>query len=193
MRVAEDIFHATSASTLHYLSQFPSVPRTQRLGHALLAMLVTTSVFWPQWAEAAAFLGSYESGYLRVATHRAGSSAAELRSAFGASFQRQSASLSSHVTALARSLSEGEELPAPFQALRAELMSACVKLKTLHDAGQIVVPANVGSSWPACTSYLLPSYLHMTNNRLGISIPEEVYLSHLIVQSLLPFAGSLLT
>ncbi len=31
---------------------------------------------------------------------------------------------------------------------------------------------------------IVPSYAHMTNNRLGVSITEEAYLAHLIYRTL---------
>jgi Lantibiotic biosynthesis dehydratase C-term len=33
--------------------------------------------------------------------------------------------------------------------------------------------------------YLLSSYVHMTNNRLGISIPEEIYIAYLLKRTLM--------
>jgi len=63
-------------------------------------------------------------------------------------------------------------------------------IETLVDAGKVLIhDRTAGTSAPASSvdeacQLLLTSYTHMTNNRLGVSILDEVYLSFLLVRAL---------
>lgn len=57
-------------------------------------------------------------------------------------------------------------------------------LDTLAGAGQLIVPGQANPSASAGRQYLLHSYVHMTNNRLGISNYDEGYLGYLMGQLL---------
>jgi len=51
--------------------------------------------------------------------------------------------------------------------------------------------SDVGSPrWGECIARIAPSYIHMMNNRLGVSIVEEVYLAELIERTLLTVSES---
>lgn len=56
-------------------------------------------------------------------------------------------------------------------------------LAAAEASGDIVVPEERGGL-PAYIRYLLPSYIHMHDNRLGLAISDEVYLAFLVSQAL---------
>lgn len=63
-----------------------------------------------------------------------------------------------------------------------------VRIKHLHQQGQLVLPlqsqTSTMNSLQATYNYLQSSYVHMTNNRLGIAIPEEIYIAYLLKHTL---------
>lgn len=77
----------------------------------------------------------------------------------------------------------------------AEWVAHCAELRdrivAAAEAGELVFPARDGSGRlevvadsGAALRVLLTSYLHMTNNRLGVSITDEVYLSYILHRAL---------
>ena len=57
----------------------------------------------------------------------------------------------------------------------------------LHVGGAVALVETLLGRNPqseALATVLLSSYVHMTNNRLGVAILDEIYLSYLIQQSL---------
>lgn len=63
------------------------------------------------------------------------------------------------------------------------------RIEALVYAGNLTLGAKDGTSLlaetPATANYfLLSSYVHMANNRLGISIPDEIYISYLLKRAL---------
>lgn len=53
------------------------------------------------------------------------------------------------------------------------------ELRDLHSARRLTLPEHAQSERDAFT-YLLTSYVHMTNNRLSVSIGEEVYMAYVL-------------
>ncbi len=82
-----------------------------------------------------------------------------------------------------------EHFPALERAWAAHLWELRDKVRDLVEARMLVFPSKRGGqitvdSLESAYSFLLNSYIHMTNNRLGARIPDEVYISYLIKRSL---------
>jgi hypothetical protein len=58
------------------------------------------------------------------------------------------------------------------------------ELRALFDQGRVLVGGQVPTEWVRAWQPLVPSYLHMMNNRLGITIQEESYLGYLVTRAL---------
>src|SRR6185436_2674468 len=83
----------------------------------------------------------------------------------------------------ARGLERPATLFAPDRALVEHLRALRERIDAAHDAGALaLVPAAATAA--AARAQLLGSYLHMTNNRLGLGIPDEVYLAFLLEQGM---------
>jgi hypothetical protein len=53
-------------------------------------------------------------------------------------------------------------------------------LHNLYTNGAVLDRDTPIPSWFGCVRKILPSLMHMTSNRLGVSIPAEAYLAHLV-------------
>jgi hypothetical protein len=60
------------------------------------------------------------------------------------------------------------------------MAAARLRLRELFHAGRLLAQGQPAANWGWCLEWVVPSYLHMTSNRLGLTIAEESYLAHLI-------------
>ena len=67
-----------------------------------------------------------------------------------------------------------------FRAYAADLNAIRDRLTSLCASGGISRSGNVVADWSECCDLLLPSYVHMMNNRLGLSRTEEAYAALLV-------------
>lgn len=175
---AEQLFHLTSELALDLFGEEDGLERSARLGKAALAALVLAHAFGPRRGELIQFFRFYASGYVRTlivdpARRR------EMEARFTRGLERQQARVRDLFTEAWVRLEEGQPLPAPFEGLRRGLAPVRDRLFLLareNRLGPTVPEDGIGSA----VSALLPSYVHMTNNRLGIAPPEEAYLAHLM-------------
>jgi thiopeptide-type bacteriocin biosynthesis protein len=184
MPVVEQMFHASSVLAIQLLREDGGLERQRRLGKAMLAMLVTAHVFELTLSQTIALLDRYESGYLRSAGLPSGSGKADLTERFRESFKRQAGSFGTIVVAVWDALAERDALSDPLDEFRATMEMLRCRLRELWSNGVLTIHHAPATSWERFIIYILPSILHMTNNRLGVSIPEETYLAHLIRHAL---------
>ena len=69
----------------------------------------------------------------------------------------------------------------PFNQLLANLAR---RLRELFDQGRLCLDSRTAADWNEHVDWIVPSYIHMMSNRLGVSIQEESYLSVLIAGTL---------
>jgi hypothetical protein len=103
---------------------------------------------------------------------------------FVEAYARQAAAVRAQVNAVRRCLHGPGRLPAAFRRYCAESIEAVAALRTLCMCGELEINGTQRVAWEHCVRALLPSYLHMTNNRLGISVAEESYLAYLLAREL---------
>jgi thiopeptide-type bacteriocin biosynthesis protein len=166
--VAERFFDASSRTAVAVLSRLPEGDRASRLGKGLLATLVLLHAFAVDRAAAAALARGYGDGYLRVLTddpdqHR------RLVATFERGLDRQADSLAAYVEAAWEALAADDGLPPAMARYRRQVIAARERLRRLFASGR--------AAERAATETILPSYLHMTNNRLGVAVEEEAYLA----------------
>ncbi|MEM9553309.1 MAG: thiopeptide-type bacteriocin biosynthesis protein [Acidobacteriota bacterium] len=178
-RLAEDVFDASSRSALSLLHKIAPDDRAARLGKALLAQLVFLHVFDPHRERAAALaLRCAEASTRR----RAGDAerVARWTDEHRAGFDRQSNQLVPYVEAAWSALEAGAPTTAELDSLRARLVVARDALRQASDRGDL----DGLETWPVAVRALLPSYLHMMNNRLGVDLREECYLAVVVASTL---------
>lgn len=188
IRLAEDFFYSSSQAALALLSQMQEGHHALRLGKGALAMVALLKVFLPEKTQAVAFAHYYCSQYLRSISRQANQHAALLE-AFEEGFRRQAPKLVGHVQKLWDLIESGEALPDALARYTHDLGALQVRFAALQQAGQLTSYTRL-SSYELATYSIIPSYVHMMNNRLGISIPDEAYLAFLVAQALLQPAPS---
>ncbi len=181
--VAEEVFDASSRLVLELLADLPPGDRDARLGRALLAMLVGCHVFAGSRAEAARISRQYGEAYLRQQMPDAASREG-LRGAFERGFERQAPALAGMVERVWGLLDDSADLPPAVAAYRACLAAARDRLAELHRRGRLVHRGGPYRRWRDGVTSIFPSHLHMTNNRLGVTMGEECYLASLVAGAL---------
>jgi hypothetical protein len=167
-------------------------PRSPRLGKALLAMVVLLHSYVRDRAHGATFAHTYSSSYLRsVAREDEGREA--WIGAFDQGYEQQADTLGEYVDEVWSRMDEGEPLSEALDAWAAALRERRAELRTLFDEGRVQVGGGPAPDWDRVVLGIVSSYVHMMNNRLGITIQEESYLGYLIHRALerTPAAGAL--
>ncbi len=177
--LAERHFEDSSNVALELLGADRSVDRRGLLGKALLAQLVLLHTFLETRGSVARMAQHYGSSYLQQVMPDPTSQ--QRRShAFEQGFQRQANHLSAHVEAAWEALVDQASLTPVMDRYRGRLQELRRRLRSLATAGRLLPH----DSWAQSVVALVPSYLHMMNNRLGVRIQDECYLSVLIRSAL---------
>jgi class I lanthipeptide synthase len=183
LALAEELFHRQSETALALLEKIPPGTRPQRLGKGLLAMLVLLFLYRRERRAAAELARSYGTDYLKVWAKDAEEQEHWLRT-FQEAFDRQADRLADYVESAWEALESGNELTPELDAYRRDMEDVARRLRELFDQGRLSLDGQTATDWDACVRWIVPSYVHMMSNRLGVSIQEESYLSVLIAGTL---------
>lgn len=186
LAVAEDLFHRSSEAAIALLRKVADGDDGARQGKALLADLVLLHGFGPSRRAVLRLAGRYGDGFLR--TMAAGREDRRQRFAerFDKSFERQARSLVRYVRGAWEALEHGTPLTPELDRLGRHARRAAARLEALLAAGRL---QRDGAALARAGQPLAPivlSYVHMLNNRLGVSQRQEAYLARLIRLSLEP-------
>lgn len=180
--VGERAFQVSSDAAFDLLRTV-GAERPSRLGKGLLAMVVLVHVFCETRERASAFTRMYSTNYLR-AVAREDDSRETWVDAFDRGFEQQAGTLGEYVEEVWSRMEEGEPLSDALDAWAAGMRARRDELRAVFDAGQAQVAGTPAEEWERVVMGIVPSYCHMMNNRLGITIQEESYLGHLITRAL---------
>lgn len=181
--VSERVFEVSSDAAFALTARM-SEERSSRLGKGLLSMVVLVHVFCDGDRErGAAFSQMYSTNYLRSLVREDGGRDAWL-DAFDQGFSQQSDTLMEYVAAVWEAMDDGDSLSDTLDAYADGLRRHRGELRALFDAGRVQVMGHAAEEWPRAVNGIAPSYVHMMNNRLGITLQEESYLGYLITRAL---------
>ena len=183
LALAEELFHYQSETALGLLDKIPPGTRPQRLGKGLLAMLVLLFLYRRERRAAADLARRYGTNYLKVWAVDAAEQEQWL-STFQEAFDRQADRLAGYVESAWDALESGEELTPELDVYRQGMDDVARRLRELFDQGRLLLDGRTAADWNKCVDWIVPSYIHMMNNRLGVTIQEESYLSVLIAGTL---------
>lgn len=183
LTLAEELFHRQSETALGLLDKITPGTRPQRLGKGLLAMLVLLFLYRRERRAAADLARSYGTDYLKIWAKDAEEQEQWLLT-FQEAFDRQADRLAGYVESAWGALESGGELTPELDAYRRDMDDVARRLRGLFDQGHLRLDAQTAADWDECVRWIVPSYIHMMNNRLGVSIQEESYLSVLIAGTL---------
>ncbi len=183
VRLAERCFEVSSEAALALLGRVHPMERSSRLGKALLAMVVLIHVFRPKRADGGALAHMYGINYLRALVREEGNREAWL-GAFDSGYSGQAATLGAYVDEVWERMSEDDSLSEALDTLHEGIRGVRDEFRRLADAGLLTRGDWVYPSYEAAVAGIVPSYIHMNNNRLGVSIQEESYLAYLVARAL---------
>jgi len=89
-----------------------------------------------------------------------------------------------YVDAVWEAMDDGDELSETLDAYAAGLRLTRGELRALFAEGRVQVGGQEAEDWWRVVNGIAPSYVHMMNNRLGITLQEESYLGYLITRAL---------
>ena len=183
VRLAERFFEVSSEAA-YALLQRTGAKRSSRLGKGLLTVVELVHVFTHGSRELAArWCHQYNTGYLRgVARDEEGRQA--WLGAFDSGYDAQAETLGAYVEEVWSRMDEGEELSEALDLYRDGLLEVRGHFRELFEARKLGRTPEPYTEWEPAVTAICSSYLHMMNNRLGITIQEESYLAYLIMRTL---------
>lgn len=186
MAVAESHFERSSETAATLLESANVHVRTVLLGQAAQLTVGLCFAFLRDEAEVAAFLGRYrtmwETSYQESSDDR--------HESFDRGYRRMRDRLVQRLRHL-RDAAHGDPsaVPAP---LEQSWLTHCAELRQevlqLAEAGRMTFRDGTKPAPEDALAVVLSSYVHMTNNRLGASILDEIYLSYVIAKAMLDLA-----
>jgi thiopeptide-type bacteriocin biosynthesis protein len=177
--VAEAFFSASTDTAFSLLNETRGAGEGARLGKALLAMVVLIHTFAPDRSAAATLSRSYCDGYLTALSRKEPKPGA-FRAAFASGFDRQQRRVSDAVEFCWASLTDDDPLSEPLDDYRHRLAVLREEFLAVVDAGLARRSGSGALGRRDAIEAVVPSLLHMMNNRMGVPIPEEIYLAFLI-------------
>jgi thiopeptide-type bacteriocin biosynthesis protein len=183
--ISERLFDASTTLAMEELTPDVSSERSARLGRALLAILVTAHGLCQDVESVLRFADTYGKDHLwRIAREQGERDS--LIPALTATAERRAEELQEYVAEAWERLESGTQLTPALDQYRAAIGVASTELKTLQAQNLVRTQFKVFRTWPEAIGYLLPSYVHMAANRLGISIAEEAFLAFVLHRALRP-------
>jgi thiopeptide-type bacteriocin biosynthesis protein len=183
IKVAEEFFFCSSDTAIDMLKPLGVNNYPSRLGKGLALMLILLHQMFGEKEKALRLVNMYSDGYLRnIAVNE------DIKNfwieTFNDGFKKQASNLTNIVNILWEGMENEEELPEELSRYYNALALLRIKLFNLFNEGKITLHNQAELSWDNSLFRIIPSYIHMMNNRLGISIQDESYLAHIIALGL---------
>jgi len=186
--LAEWHFQHSSEAVLDVLRTMNVHLRTVALGIAAQLMMVMTTAFLPAAEASAQFLQGYHDYWSGAVAKTAFASAED----YDAAYDSMGASVRNRFAAIRGALDHGAggQLPGVLAGWSGHCQQLRARITALAQAGELVFrawdgPGEVLVTDPGAAAWrLLMAYLHMTNNRLGVTITDESYLAHVLARAL---------
>lgn len=187
--LAEQHFERSSDTVLRLVATTNLHVRNVMFGLALQLMAVSTLTFLPRPEDGTRFHEGYQTMWETTMLAKD----SPTRDGFETNYQEMAAQLGERLSAVRTAIESGrpETLPGFLGAWAVHLGELRDRVLAATEAGDLVFPERildgdrVVTTDPAVTlRTMLVPFIHMTNNRLGVSIVEEVYLSHLLARYL---------
>ena len=200
MRIAEQQFHASSCAVLALLRESGQWSYDRALGAAIQLHLTFAAAVGMDLDETAQFYTSVSQHWYAYAAPSAAAPSDEARaqrhtkilSVFAQQFTAQQAALVPYHEVVWQALTAGAVFEQDWlNRWRHDMSQVGCALRAAHAQQQVLVPhwwqPNATLAIPTARQQLWPifeSYVHMTNNRLGILNRDEAYVGYLLHKSL---------
>jgi thiopeptide-type bacteriocin biosynthesis protein len=172
--IAEDLFIASSRFALEAIRTSRANFDRRRIGTAVIATVTAAMALLDSPHLVSEFLDAYWRGYVKYAGRRDGATMASLTNAFHAAYDSEHVRWSDLVANLFSSDLDLGDWPA-LSKYRSAVTACRVALDEAFERGLIELNRSHDNTAPLCRATLLNSYVHMTNNRLGVAGLQEAY------------------
>lgn len=189
--LAEEHFDLSSRTALKLLAETRGEARSRRLGKTLLTsvLLVFCAGRDRHWTKQ--FLAGYAQRYRHYLDPGSAPQqdldqrleALGMAGVAGQTDVQAAASMARALDALLMVAASEESLSVPIlEQWRRGALSTLEGLQSLHRDGRLLVPSGLRPD--QALQPIVGSFLHMHHNRLGLSIPQEIYATHLAARAL---------
>lgn len=182
IKIAEEYFNYSSIFCIELLEGVIDGNNSQRLGKGLIATNLIIYTFTESREIGYKLAEQYHKGYLS-AVARQEDTKNDVLELFKNGFDKQAQNLIEFNNNLWEVLDSDGEIPENFKVFLDNLKSIKSKLQQIDSEGKLIEKES-SIDLTGKLFRIIPSYIHMMNNRLGISIPEESYLTYLITNAL---------
>lgn len=182
VELAERFFNTSSQMSMEMLNQIEGKGESARQGKGLIATLILTYAFIQDSQQLSQFHSSYCTTYLKNWIKYDALSG--VLQQYEHHFEEQKEVLFPFMQAIIAALDGGESLPGTPGAFYKEFQAIRDECIFLFEEKRLELKKKEIVGWEASMQSLLRSYVHMTNNRLGLSIPDETYLAYIISRSI---------
>ncbi|WP_310570576.1 thiopeptide-type bacteriocin biosynthesis protein [Gemmatimonas sp.] len=182
LALCESIFEASSDWVVQFLRDTAPEQRSPtRLGRSCLAMVVIAWLCIPDLRQCGAYLRHYGASYARVADELYGvSSVIEQARTVSGAFR-------ANIAETARRLEVGQSVSVSLDNLVSILSPLLHRLRLASDRRQLrASPDALPFTAHGGIQHVLPSLLHMHNNRMGVDIRQEALLAMMCSQAIDP-------
>ncbi|MCP4655176.1 MAG: hypothetical protein GY856_07125 [bacterium] len=185
--VAEEHFHLSSRIALETLAATVGQDVSRRLGKAVLTAVLLVRGLDPDRHAVTGFLRWYSENYLRYvipSQERRGAFRDRLTELAAGQGGLDGEALAGALEALLTVAEAGQGFGVSLLDRWTTDCAAIIgRLRELASEGALELPAPAPDAGTGLES-IIASYLHMHHNRLGVAIPQEVYLTHLAADAL---------
>ena len=175
------LFESCSLAALKIIESLTE-DRRKRIAKALLAMVILTHAFGLDGMRAAAWFNTYSNNY--KPKFFGANNLARVDNAFDKKFHQQGEAIVATVTSVRDRLRHRLGIAPGLDQLALGARDFCNSVFELVESGHIETKEGTVRSWPEFLGKILPSHVHMMNNRLGILPAEEGFLAHMLDRSL---------
>jgi len=183
IKIAEDFFYYSSLCSIELIKDIKERDQSSRLGKGILTMLILLQTFFERAEDASIFIKNYGINYMKPFTNNE-EDLVLLSDIFNDGFNKQSDKLIRHTSAIWEALEERTSINPVLDLYSKNLYLVKNKLYELQINNLLSKNSEAIENWNTALNVIIPSYIHMMNNRLGISIKDESYLAHIIYKSL---------
>jgi thiopeptide-type bacteriocin biosynthesis protein len=177
--IAERQFVDSSLFAVEQLAPDVCEDQTRRMGRAMLAMLTTWYVLLGDREAVRDAARTYVRDYLTLLFPKA-EARATARLEFSRRAQRQSTGVAEFIRTGVEALEAGHPISPSAHEYRKRLVRRQHSLIRLMEADRLSVRGEPAQSWIDAARVLGASWVHMTNNRLGVNVPEETFLAFVL-------------
>jgi thiopeptide-type bacteriocin biosynthesis protein len=183
LEVAERFFCYSSKAALRFLETCRGKENPIRLGKGLLAMVALLHSFLDTREQAYSLMRQHKTEYLENIPENE-EQKIKLEEHFKEGYNRQRNTLSAYVSETWTRLDMGSSLPPTLNDYYKNICSLSDDFDKLLNNGELMWNGKSLGERDKGTGLIIRTYIHMMNNRLGIPIPEEAYLSHLTMNGI---------